>query len=103
MMWGATSMQDASLYIADAPYRSLQLIGGTHDWWWLLGRWQRLQWADEIANGVWFLGLGLGLAGLGLIVLPALREVWDSMGQSEAISVGGPSPVREARTPAREV
>ena len=28
--WAGTSMQDASVYIADAPTQSLQLIGGLH-------------------------------------------------------------------------
>ncbi|MGI9647862.1 MAG: hypothetical protein ACR2OI_05020 [Acidimicrobiia bacterium] len=103
MAWGATSMQDVSVYIADAPYRSLQLIGGTHDWWWLLGRWQRLEWADELANGVWYLGLVLGLTGLAVIAVPVAREAWDWMGRGPAISVSGPNRVREARPPAPEV
>lgn len=32
LAWGATSLQDASVYIADAPYEKLTLIGGEHDW-----------------------------------------------------------------------
>jgi hypothetical protein len=35
--WAATSAQDASVYVADAPYERLQLIGGTHDWAFVLG------------------------------------------------------------------
>lgn len=30
--WAGTSFQDASVYIADAPYQRLPLIGGEHDW-----------------------------------------------------------------------
>ena len=99
MTWGATSMQDVSVYIADAPYRSLQLIGGTHDWWWLLRRWDRLDLADEISRTVWGLGLLLGLAGLGLIVGPLAKEAWDRLGRDAAISVTGPRSVRKARSP----
>ncbi len=100
MCWGATAMQDVSVYIADAPYRSIQLIGGTHDWWWLLGRWQRIEWADEIARGVWVTGLVLGLAGLGVIVVPFAKQVWDAMGRGPAIRVAGPTRVRDPRPPA---
>ncbi len=37
LAWAATSAQDASVYIADAPYQTLHLIGGTHDWAFVLG------------------------------------------------------------------
>jgi hypothetical protein len=37
LAWAGTSAQNASLYIADAPYQRLQLIGGTHDWAFVLG------------------------------------------------------------------
>lgn len=37
LAWAATSAQDASVYIADAPYQRLHLIGGTHDWAFVLG------------------------------------------------------------------
>ena len=33
----ATNFQDASVYIADAPYQRLELIGGEHDWAFVLG------------------------------------------------------------------
>lgn len=99
MCWGATSMQDVSVYIADAPYRSIQLIGGTHDWWWLLGRWRHLEWANEIARGVWLTGLVLGFTGLAIIVVPVAREVWDALGRGPAIRVAGPAPIREPRPP----
>jgi hypothetical protein len=37
LAWAATNFQDASVYIADAPYQRLQLIGGEHDWAAVLG------------------------------------------------------------------
>jgi len=99
MCWGATSLQDASVYIADAPYRSIQLIGGTHDWWWLLSRWRHLEWADEIGRGVWLAGLVLGLVGLGVVAAPLARDVWDAMGRRPAIRLDGPVRVRSPRPP----
>ena len=100
LCWGATSMQDSSVYIADAPHRSLQLIGGTHDWWWLLSRWGRLDWAEEIAGGVWLMGLGAGLTGLIIIARPLAVEVWHRLGSPSAIQVPGPQRVRPPRPPA---
>lgn len=99
MAWGATSMQDVSVYIADAPYRALPLIGGTHDWWWLLRRWDRLDLADEISRTVWTLGLLAGLAGLALILWPAGKQVWEWAGRDPALSVPRSSTVREPRPP----
>jgi hypothetical protein len=32
LAWAATSAQDVSRYIADAPYERLALLGGDHDW-----------------------------------------------------------------------
>lgn len=100
MCWGATSMQDASVYVADAPYRSIQLIGGTHDWWWLLSRGNHLEWANELARGAWLTGLALGVLGLGVVVIPFAKELWDAPGRSPAIHVGGPIRVRDPRPPA---
>ena len=98
IVWGATSLQDASVYIADAPFRALELIGGTHDWWFLLGQWEKLDWADEIARMVWMVGLTLGLCGLVLIVTRPARAAWDWLGndgeRDSAIPIGA---VREAR------
>lgn len=92
-------MQDVSVYIADAPYRSIQLIGGTHDWWWLLSRRGHLDWADELSRGVWVAGLFLGLMGLGVIVVPLARAVWDWLGRGPSIRVPGPVRMREPRPP----
>ena len=37
LAWGATSALEVALYVADAPYEDLPLIGGSHDWAFILG------------------------------------------------------------------
>jgi hypothetical protein len=37
LTWAGTCAQDASVYIADAPTQGLALIGGEHDWAYVLG------------------------------------------------------------------
>ena len=63
--WTATSIKDVAVYMADAKFRNLQLIGGTHDWWWLFGKWGRLDAAAGIGGFVGFVGLMVGMAAVG--------------------------------------
>jgi hypothetical protein len=73
--WAATSMQDASVYIADAPFQRLPLIGGHHDWAWVLGPRgiDQLGWAGPLARIVWIAGLLTLLAAFVLCALgPAI-------------------------------
>ena len=73
--WAGTSAQSASVYIADAPFQRLPLIGGTHDWAYLLGpAWNVMGAAGAIAGTVWVLGLLMLGAGLGLCVAGIVRE-----------------------------
>ncbi len=37
LAWAGTSAANVAIYIADAPYRRLPLIGGIHDWAYILG------------------------------------------------------------------
>jgi hypothetical protein len=57
--WAGTSMQDASVYIADAPYQRLPLIGGYHDWAFALAELGQLHRAEAIGRLVWVAGLVL--------------------------------------------
>jgi hypothetical protein len=61
LAWAASSAQNASVYIADAPYEALPLIGGHHDWAFLLGpeNFDVLHLADELAAIVRTFGLVL--------------------------------------------
>ena len=97
--WAATSAQDASVYIADAPYERLQLIGGHHDWAWLLGRWNLLDMADELAGLVWFTGLVIGLTGLAITLAPVWRSILEARDDASVRERFSGAPVREARPP----
>jgi len=37
LVWAATSAAEVALYVADAPTQKLELIGGKHDWAFILG------------------------------------------------------------------
>lgn len=99
LAWAGTSAWDASVYIADAPYERLQLIGGDHDWAFLLGptEFNNYAIADDLAAFVEFTG-GLSLiAGL-LICLAVPLRAWIEGRKSDNRSthVSG-LPVREVK------
>jgi hypothetical protein len=71
LAWAGAATQEVGVYIADAPYQRLELIGGEHDWAFILGRLVSLDAADELATGVvviaWFLVVaGIACCGWGL-------------------------------------
>lgn len=66
LAWAGTSSRDASVYIADAPFERLPLIGGDHDWAFLLHGSDHLDWAEPLATAVRFGGLLLVLGGAGI-------------------------------------
>ena len=74
LAWAGTSTQNVSVYIADAPYEELELLGGEHDWAYLLGPevWNRLEEAEAIAGTVHDLGIMLVLAGIAVCVVAPL-------------------------------
>jgi hypothetical protein len=98
LAWAGTAAQDASVYIADAPFQRLELYGnGTHDWAFLLEG--HLGVAGPLAKTVWALGLLLWLGAVGLCVwgiaearIAAVR----AERESERIAR---LPVREPRSP----
>lgn len=75
LAWAGTSAWDVSVYVADAPYQALPLIGGgTHDWAYILGHYNAIDQAGSIAGFIEKGGLLLVLAGIALCLLPlALR------------------------------
>ena len=64
LAWAGTSAADVAVYVADAPVQQLQLIGGEHDWAFVLGRLDLLASAGSIAAIVRGGGAVLVLAGL---------------------------------------
>jgi hypothetical protein len=65
LAWAGTSAQNVSVYVADAPYQLLPLIGGKHDWAFILGpsHLNMLGSAHTIAGAVKVFGLSCLLAG----------------------------------------
>lgn len=58
------SAMDLVPYIKDAPYGDLELIGGEHDWAYLLGETRWTHAAEQIGNGVLHFGGACVLAAL---------------------------------------
>jgi hypothetical protein len=74
MAWSAASAQEVSVYIADAPYQRLQLIGGEHDWAFILERMGALNASHTLAMSVLVVAWALGLAGIAVGVWGAVRS-----------------------------
>lgn len=60
--WGGANFYDVAVYVADAPYQRLALLGGDnvyHDWAYLLGPevTDALSWANELATTLRILGI----------------------------------------------
>ena len=99
MAWAAASWQDVSVYVADAPFERLQLIGGDHDWAFLLHRWDMLDQAAGIASMVKFSGLLIGIAGVGVIAAP-LMSMWRARERADVIQERfANAPVRPPKNP----
>jgi hypothetical protein len=74
LAWAATSAQDASVYVADAPFQNLTLLGGEHDWAFVLGphHLDMLESAGRIAALVRGVGFVLLLAAIASCAAPLL-------------------------------
>ncbi len=72
LAWTGTSLKDASVYIADAPYQHLPLLfpGATHDWAWILGPegFDAITAAGTVATVVAVAGAVSVLGGMGLAI-----------------------------------
>jgi len=68
LYWTGQSMVNVSVYIADAPYQHLRLISrhALHDWHWLMNSMGAMEYSEDLAGVVNFLGLAVCLAGIGL-------------------------------------
>ena len=80
LAWCGTTLQDASVYIADAPYQQLPLLkeNSIHDWAYVLGaeHFYATDKAALIATCVKDVGLAFLVIGFGVCLVPALRRWW---------------------------
>ena len=77
LAWAATSAYDVAVYVADAPYERLPLIGGEHDWAFVLGQLRMIDHAAAFAAGLKTLGVLLLLGGLACCVFGWMRSPED--------------------------
>ena len=69
LAWAATSAWGVHAYVADAPHERLNLIGGDHDWAFILHELDQMGAAAGLARLVWIFGLTCLAAGLALCIL----------------------------------
>jgi hypothetical protein len=74
LAWAGTSAQDVAVYIADAPFQLLDLIGGEHDWAYILAMMGELDSAAGIASAVRVMAFVLAGAGIGACLWALLRR-----------------------------
>ncbi len=94
LAWAGASAWDVGVYIADAPYQRLPLIGGEHDWAFLLGPGGLgdLAMARPLATAMTVLGALLVVGGLVVcFAAPLLRR-------AEEPRVPLPGVVRDAKS-----
>ncbi len=90
LAWAGTSARDASVYIGDAPYERLPLIGGMHDWAFALGPegFDALGSAGAVAGVVRAAGLVMVLAAVaGCLARPAADRPSRPRGERRPIRV----------------
>ena len=101
LAWAATSAHGVSVYIADAPFQRLPLIGGQHDWAFLLGSrgWSAIHLAEPIARLTWFAGLTAGIEGIAVCTWVPLQGWLEARQKSEWDEYVSSLPRREPRQP----
>ena len=78
LAWAGTSAYDVSVYVADAPYQRLPLIGGgQHDWAYILGPrgFDSIDAASGVAATIKGVGAIMVMAGVLLCLYPLLDVV----------------------------
>jgi hypothetical protein len=78
VFWLGDSMINLAAYIADARAQVLPIVGGRHDWNWILGQLGQLHNDLAIAGVVYFLGrlsVLIGLAVMIWMIVYAWREI----------------------------
>ena len=103
LYYSGLGLMRVSLYVRDAPYRRLPLLGGDksrHDWWNLLNRWDMLSSAETIADILYGLATIMCVAALAAGFYLAWNAYWKPNIQTsrpvqslleQNISKGGPT------------
>lgn len=84
--WCGANLYDVAVYVADAPYQRLPLLGGDnviHDWAYLLGPdvMNALSSADELALALRGLGIVAFLTATGIALWAVPRRTWEWLGR----------------------
>jgi hypothetical protein len=74
LAWAGTSAWGVHVYVADAPYERLELIGGDHDWAFILDDLGSMDAAAGLARLVWLFGLACVSAALALCAWEPFRR-----------------------------
>jgi len=74
LFWTGESITNVAIYVADARRMELPLIGGDHDWNYLLGRLSLLDQAESLGRLVFFLGVITILLALALLISDLARS-----------------------------
>jgi hypothetical protein len=86
LAWGATSALEVAVYVADAPVQQLVLIGGSHDWAFILGPsgYDAIENAGAIANMLRNVAEAAVVAGLALCLAAPIRGAAHARDRSAA-------------------
>ena len=82
LFWAGESLTNVAIYVADARRMELPLIGGDHDWNYLLYRLNLLNQADSLGRFVFVLGILTILFSLGLLLTDLARS-WNRSPMNE--------------------
>jgi hypothetical protein len=74
LFWTGESLTNVAIYVADARRMELPLIGGDHDWNYLLGRLNLLNQAESLGRFVFVLGVITILFSLGFLTADLARS-----------------------------
>ena len=78
LFWAGESLTNVAIYVADARRMELPLIGGDHDWNYLLDRLNLLNQADSLGGFVFVLGVLTILFSLVLLITDLVRA-WNQV------------------------
>ena len=78
LFWAGESITNVAIYVADARKMELPLIGGDHDWNYLLDRLNLLNHAESLGRLVFAVGVITILFSLGLLIADLVRT-WNQV------------------------